>query len=243
MSYNDRMDNYRKMERKEPYFTKFQPNVVEDIPRRQNRVDLQGGPKPYSISNRPNSNLYEGFQKFSPRTIKEEHIPQPDKDPSANHIQRKEHINKNDYYHRPQQESRIYQTRGFTRFPTRPINIETTQATVVYRTQTRTPIQSEQHRTVPRTVQRVSIHQVQDVTWRSHSLKQAHITITNPTTPPSHPSIPPGETTTESHMDAYRRYKEQYEFPDYLSEKRRILRAKEKELKRKLYAGKKKHQS
>lgn len=250
-SVQERFVSYRRVEKKEPYFSKFFSNIVQ----RPNN-------KSQSTNNRARLQFNEQYQRTIQNHevyrhnhfLKEDQIAN-EKETVVHHFQRitRDHIHKNEQFNRfeggarnvitgsqpsrqyyrvnntGQNERRLYVSRS-SRFPTR-----------VYQTDGRSYRPQE---AAPR----------QDIRWKVHATSIPRVTVRN-TLPPSPPSSTGGHpttteypstvltvagqpTTTEDPMAVYRKYKAQYEFPDYVGEKRRIQRTKEKEAKRLLYKGK-----
>ncbi|KAL1457575.1 hypothetical protein WDU94_007788 [Cyamophila willieti] len=221
----DRFNNYRQLEKKEPYFTKFVSLYAETYyNRRTYRTEM-----PEHI----NQNLYHrnlGDKEYIPvqkiettrrtwSTIQRNFRTEPYDEAIdiPNYVHRRsfdhEQFSKTDQpiqFQRKNVNATVVTLRRYFR------TFVTSSPPIIHQTPVKHNVQyAKQNSNLGRTIS-------PRVTFRQAKTEK---------------TISPIQSTTENDLEVYKKYKEQYEFPDYNGEKRRILRAQEKAMKRKLYAA------
>uniref|UniRef100_A0A8D9FKX3 Uncharacterized protein n=1 Tax=Cacopsylla melanoneura TaxID=428564 RepID=A0A8D9FKX3_9HEMI len=236
----DRFHNYRKMEKQEPYFSKLVPNVENSYHRRPYRTDEMGG---YANQNlRTRDYLYQRNLKdkeYSPveygtarRTwFSYQRYSRTEPQDIVTHITNYLYRKPSDHAQNAPQFNKLDQTIQVQRKI-----VDATGLTLLRRSY-RVNITS-----VPPFINQSPVKQYMQYAKQTENINPAssiapRVTFTRPVPAQTETTIFPIQSKTENDAEVYRKYKELYEFPDYNSEKRRILRAKEKAMKRKLYAA------
>lgn len=228
VSRQERFFQYRKMERQEPFYSKFKPNGLDqpnpDIPGRKyfNNDNLNfNRPAPSPEYQRPY--FEQRFRPYPTAEPNKEH--QPRTVPSHQPEQRI--TDRSTVRFRPWELHLTDVTPRITQRPTIPPQRSTSRSEMSSRTFenptratfVRSVYVTAATRTYARRTADTTRWSVAASTRRETSTFQAQTKL--------------GET--ENPIEAYKRYKEKYEFPDYLAQKRRLSRAEDRKMRRKLY--------